>query len=415
MYKKSLAIFRYSFIHLIILFFINQVNAQKMDCAFKEPTVTIDFGTVNNPKNIDLTFLRNYSKSKSTCPIDGSYIFTDYSLDCFDSKWHTLLQDHTENDVNGRMMLVNASERPSTFFSTNIAGLTAGKMHEFSFWVVNICKSADGCTPTPPNIKVTLLNGSSVVDRFETGAISPTAQPRWRSFLAKFFVPEGASIITLRMEDITDGGCGNDFAIDDIVIKECKVEKPIVKEITKPVIVIPKPIIITKPIVRIPVNVPKINPVKENPVNPIQSIDRQKLPVKTTNPALSTIPIKQAPIALPKPIATRENLLVRKIEVEESEMLIELYDNGDIDGDTVSIYHNNKLIVTRAGLSAKPISIHIKIDKEHPHHELVMVANNLGSIPPNTLLMIITANKKRYEVFISSSEQKNAKVIIDLK
>lgn len=395
--------------YLIILFFINQVKAQKMDCAFKEPTLTIDFGTVNNPKNIDLTFLRNYSKSKSTCPIDGSYIFTDYSLDCFDSKWHTLLKDHTENDANGRMMLVNASERPSTFFSTNFGGLTAGEMYEFSFWVVNICKSADGCNPTPPNIKVTLLNGSSVIDRFETGAIFPTAQPRWRPFLAKFFVPEGASIITLRMEDITDGGCGNDFAIDDIVIKECKVEKPIVKEIATAVIVVPKPI------VRIPENEPKINPEKENPVKPIQSIDKQRLPVKTTNPAVTSIPILQVPLVLPKPIATRENLLIRKIEVEESEMLIELYDNGEIDGDTVSIYHNNKLIVSRAGLSAKPISINIKIDKEHPHHELVMVADNLGSIPPNTSLMIITANKNRYEVFISSSEQKNAKVIIDLK
>lgn len=46
--------------------------------------------------------------------------------------------------------------------------------------------------------------------------------------------------------------------------------------------------------------------------------------------------------------------------------------------------------------------------KLQPPHELVMVANNLGSIPPNTSLMIITANDKRYEVFISSSEQKNA-------
>lgn len=53
--------------------------------------------------------------------------------------------------------------------------------------------------------------------------------------------------------------------------------------------------------------------------------------------------------------------------------------------------------------------------KLQPPHELVMVANNLGSIPPNTSLMIITANDKRYEVFISSSEQKNARVINDLK
>jgi hypothetical protein len=44
-----------------------------------------------------------------------------------------------------------------------------------------------------------------------------------------------------------------------------------------------------------------------------------------------------------------------------------------------------------------------------------MVAENLGSIPPNTALMIVTAGAKRDEVFISSSKQKNAKVVLDLK
>jgi len=44
-----------------------------------------------------------------------------------------------------------------------------------------------------------------------------------------------------------------------------------------------------------------------------------------------------------------------------------------------------------------------------------MVADNLGTIPPNTSVMIITTPSKRYEVFISSSEQKNAKVVFDLK
>ena len=80
----------------------------------------------------------------------------------------------------------------------------------------------------------------------------------------------------------------------------------------------------------------------------------------------------------------------------------------------VTIYHNNKLIVSKAGLSEKPITFKINVDAMHPHHELVMVAENLGSIPPNTSLMVVTANNKRYEIFISSSEQKNAKIVIDL-
>jgi hypothetical protein len=66
-------------------------------------------------------------------------------------------------------------------------------------------------------------------------------------------------------------------------------------------------------------------------------------------------------------------------------------------------------------LSQKPISITIDVNPSQPHHEIVMVAENLGSIPPNTSVMVINTPGNRYEVFISSSEQKNAKVIFDLK
>jgi hypothetical protein len=57
----------------------------------------------------------------------------------------------------------------------------------------------------------------------------------------------------------------------------------------------------------------------------------------------------------------------------------------------------------------------IAVDAAHPRHELVMVAENMGSIPPNTSMMIITAGNRRYEVFISSTEQRNAKVIFNLQ
>jgi hypothetical protein len=117
----------------------------------------------------------------------------------------------------------------------------------------------------------------------------------------------------------------------------------------------------------------------------------------------------------PLVLKTRENALVKKIETEASEIKIEIYDNGEIDGDTISIYHNNTLIRSHMRLSQKPISFTFTVDPSQPHHEIIMVAENLGSIPPNTSVMIINTPSNRYEVFISSSEQKNAKVIFDLK
>jgi hypothetical protein len=117
----------------------------------------------------------------------------------------------------------------------------------------------------------------------------------------------------------------------------------------------------------------------------------------------------------PLVLKTRENALIRRIETEASEIKIELYDNGEIDGDTISIYHNNELIRSHMRLSHKPITVSIGVNPDQPHHEIVMVAENLGSIPPNTSVMIITTASNRYEVLISSSEQKNAKVVFDLK
>jgi hypothetical protein len=107
--------------------------------------------------------------------------------------------------------------------------------------------------------------------------------------------------------------------------------------------------------------------------------------------------------------------LIKQLETEAGEIRLDLYDNGEIDDDTVSIYHNNVLLVSHARLSQKPITFRVDVNAANPYHELVMVAENLGSIPPNTSVMIITAGSKHYKVFISSSEQKNAKLVLNLK
>lgn len=120
---------------------------------------------------------------------------------------------------------------------------------------------------------------------------------------------------------------------------------------------------------------------------------------------------------IPKPeiLRKRDNNLVKTITTSAKEFKIELYDNGEIDGDRISVYHNNELIVSNKMLTDKPISFTIKADENSPVHEFVMVAENLGSIPPNTSLMIITAGDQRYELFVTSTEQKNAVVRIEYK
>jgi hypothetical protein len=61
-------------------------------------------------------------------------------------------------------------------------------------------------------------------------------------------------------------------------------------------------------------------------------------------------------------------------------------------------------------LTASPLTVKFKIDEDNSEHELVMVAENLGRIPPNTSLMVVEAGEQRFNVYITSTEQKNALV-----
>jgi peptidoglycan hydrolase-like protein with peptidoglycan-binding domain len=118
-------------------------------------------------------------------------------------------------------------------------------------------------------------------------------------------------------------------------------------------------------------------------------------------------------IPVPEVIKTRSNPLIKTITTNLPDIKVELYDNGDIDGDTITVYDNNRVIAWKKGLTDKPVILNVKADAENTTHEFVMVADNLGSIPPNTALMVITTGGKRYQLFISSDEQKNAKVVVE--
>jgi len=125
---------------------------------------------------------------------------------------------------------------------------------------------------------------------------------------------------------------------------------------------------------------------------------------------------KNIAIGVPKVLKERSNNLVRTIEIDEKQVQIDYYDNGEIDNDTITVYHNNELVINHGRLSYTPITLKIQLDEEHPIHEIITVADNLGDIPPNTALMVITTpNRKRYEVFITSDEKTNAKVILEYK
>lgn len=384
-------------------------NAQSADCLFKQPTVTIHFGA-GNVRDPNTTALAGYDRVASSCPTDGHYTYTNYTSDCFRGDWFTLPEDHTPGDRNGNMMLVNASYDGGTFFTTTISGLKSSTTYEFGVWLMNVCRISDKCPfPLLPNIAIRLQTpAGKTVAQFSTGELARHQAPHWRFYRALFTTPPATTTLLLVMADKSPGGCGNDFAMDDITFRECVRTNPVVRAK-------PKAPVVTKPRPATPKPVAKKESTATVDKKP-SSTPTAKLPAAVPTHIVPVLKPTSPTLPPPPPVlVNRANPLVKQIETEAGEIKLDLYDNGEIDGDTVSIYHNNTLLVGHARLSQKPISFRIAVDAAHPHHELVMVADNLGSIPPNTSLMIVTAGSQRYEVFISSTEQKNAKVVLDLK
>lgn len=105
----------------------------------------------------------------------------------------------------------------------------------------------------------------------------------------------------------------------------------------------------------------------------------------------------------------RELKLTKTIILDTSNIKLQFYDDAEIDGDTITVLVNNKLVLYQQKLTDKPLTIYFSAFPGI-EYELIMYADNLGLIPPNTALMIVTAGEKRYEVYLSSSEQKSASV-----
>ena len=183
-----------------------------------------------------------------------------------------------------------------------------------------------------------------------------------------------------------------------------------------------KPLASNKPPDRTPAN-PKAevkkNPQSQSPVkkpdSPVSGSTRPIEPkvVEKQRDEDSNREIKRPtqPLVIPPVLKNRENEIVKVFTVNTREISVSLYDNGTIDKDTVSVYLNKRQVVYKKMLSLSPITLTIQLDDDNDYQELVMVAENLGEIPPNTSLMVVKAGNQQFEARITSNEQKNAVVV----
>lgn len=111
----------------------------------------------------------------------------------------------------------------------------------------------------------------------------------------------------------------------------------------------------------------------------------------------------------------RKNVLQQEIVVSSDSLRISFYDNGDIDGDSISVFMNGSPVLTGKELDVRGLNLYLKLDTTKDINEISMFAENLGAIPPNTALMVVYDGEMRKEIYLSSSLTQNAAVRIRRK
>jgi hypothetical protein len=137
------------------------------------------------------------------------------------------------------------------------------------------------------------------------------------------------------------------------------------------------------------------------------NIAETKSQVKTTEP--------EKVIVVPSVIEKRVNNTIQTVSVASDSLVLSFYDNGVVDGDSISVYVNGENVISKVKLKEAAVKKTIYLGNENAETKLTLVAENLGSIPPNTGLLIIQDGTDRYQIRFSADMETNASVIIKKK
>jgi hypothetical protein len=117
--------------------------------------------------------------------------------------------------------------------------------------------------------------------------------------------------------------------------------------------------------------------------------------------ALITVNVRKPTSAYMSELNGRKVRKGRNIEIHNDEITIQVFDKNEVDGDSISLYYGDSLIVEHLAITHKKVSFTIKIDKSQPK-QIVLFAENQGTTPPNTACIIIKDGRKSTDVVLQS-------------
>ncbi len=159
-------------------------------------------------------------------------------------------------------------------------------------------------------------------------------------------------------------------------------------------------------------------PVNQSPPIVTAPVEIRKEPVPGS--VSVTKPVAVIPTAPPVPVITpptieekfsrRQKNFIKEIPVAGDSIELRFYDNAEIDGDSISLFLNDKLLFQHIRLAAGAWTIKLAVSELASTNELVMVAENMGSIPPNTSYMVAIVNGQKLDAYLASTEGSSAMI-----
>ncbi|NND62016.1 MAG: gliding motility-associated C-terminal domain-containing protein [Flavobacteriaceae bacterium] len=193
------------------------------DCTIEPLCEAVDFeenfgtgtGRVCDLNGATTTYICN----DTTQVEDGEYTITNTSTG-LNTGWHVDMEDHTEGDVDGRMLFVNADFATGEFYRRTIT-LSENIDYTFRAWITTVYDTDTGIcggASIPSNVIFRIEDPvGNLIDETNTGDIPNGPDPNWQEFFINFNTGANTDIQLVLINN-SIGGCGNDLAIDDITL-----------------------------------------------------------------------------------------------------------------------------------------------------------------------------------------------------
>ncbi len=219
----------------IVLLFLNLITSQtyaQVSCANQKVIFLQTFGTGTTPTS-DPDVITTGLTYQDTGSLIGEGRYRVINSTQQKPEWQNS-PDHT-GDVNGKMMVING--QAETYYGhqiDSVHGFDPGT-YTASLWIMNVdTLGLCGVNALLPNInfRVEYLSEAGTWEPFTGSSYSAAAVPQtapsaptWIELGSTFILPQtGAFRVTsvrIVLSDGTVGGCGNDFAMDDVQFSAC--------------------------------------------------------------------------------------------------------------------------------------------------------------------------------------------------